>query len=73
MCNLLLQEKIYQKRKEGKEDNGININYADESVIVRNLGTQARSLTSGCLNCKTWSVGSEFCLYFFILLFSLES
>ena len=76
--HLFLQEKKYQKRNKEKEDKGINICYyhrADfwtQIVFIQLTESGADYCrSSGCFNCQTWSVRSEFCLqfYFYFLFF----
>jgi len=39
----------------------------DTKIVQRTNKVSSRLLTSGRLNCKTWSVGSEFCFQFLFL------
>ena len=79
--HLFLQEKNIKKEKKEKRIKELicaTINHhADfwtQKVIIQLTESGADYCqSSGCFNCQTWSVGSEFCLNFiFIFLFFLE-
>ena len=67
----IFTRKKIQKRNKEKEDKGINICYYHRADFWTTESGADYCRSSGCFNCQTWSVRSEFCLqfYFYFLFF----